>query len=444
MNFSNNNLSAGFVLALFCLLVGCGTTPHSKKTFSNRPAQYEVEVINLTDEKYPDNPDIGFRSSRYQEEYFKVLALIIPDSLTSYDVDFKFTSLDGDVISFNRLNLAEFIPTIPHGYEQDEYLTDLSLVNQEWNRNQVSFSTDEFDSTNPHIVRVDIARNCLNAYLWEIIVYEREDDKILPMAHGWFDFPEHLYAELFTLKNGIKYSRIKQSLEHWIDPESRFVDDSVFRKIKGKQSIPINDLSDEMYPISGARKKKLKEIIYPTSFSTMRDLQTDSALFATFTPPGFYNRKDPRTTQLGRFYTVIEAELSSVVSEVSGETLDQIKVLFMHKNGTLRTNLTIGGVDFEEFPILAVAEANRGWKSSMGFGNHTFYESYGDHLNESTQSNPYYAYLTDHEGNWLDSHAIGIDGPIFHFTDSSRTELHLWLLSFERHALVGHYQIQLN
>ena len=51
-----------------------------------------------------------------------------------------------------------------------------------------------------------------------------------------------------------------------------------------------------MYPLAGAREKKFKEIIYPQSFKNMRDLQTDSALFATFTPPGFYNKKDPRAT----------------------------------------------------------------------------------------------------------------------------------------------------
>lgn len=40
-------------------------------------------------------------------------------------------------------------------------------------------------------------------------------------------------------------------------------------------------------------------------------------------------------------------------------------------------------------------------------------------------------------------HAVGIDGPLLHFSDPDRRTLHVWLLSFERHALVGHVVIEL-
>ena len=51
--------------------------------------------------------------------------------------------------------------------------------------------------------------------------------------------------------------------------------------------------------------------------------------------------------------------------------------------------------------------------------------------------------LLDENGKWLDSHTIGIDGPLLHLDENDPTLLHVWLLSFERHALVGHYTIQL-
>ena len=78
----------------------------------------------------------------------------------------------------------------------------------------------------------------------------------------------------------------------------------------------------------------------------------------------------------------------------------------------------------------------------MGIGNHTFYETNDVHNSVHATDNQYYAMFLDREGNWLDSHTIGIDGPIFHFEDEERRILHLWLLSFERHALVGHYVIK--
>ena len=80
----------------------------------------------------------------------------------------------------------------------------------------------------------------------------------------------------------------------------------------------------------------------------------------------------------------------------------------------------------------------------MGFGNHSFYENFVQHTQCKSESNPYYAYLTDAAGNWLDSHKIGIDGPLMHFDSVNNNRLHLWLLSFERHALVGHYTIELS
>ncbi|MEM9050409.1 MAG: hypothetical protein AAGC47_00125 [Bacteroidota bacterium] len=432
------------MLSVFAFsLLGCEHLSKSEKANVSSRWQYRVEVTNLTDEEYPDNPDIGFRSSLYQEEYFNELELNIPDSMSMFNIDFKFTSLGDDAVNLSGLDISEFIPTIPKGLEQDEYLTYLSLVNQEWNRNQVRFSKEEFNATNPIIVRVDIARNCLNAYLWEIIAYQMEDGKTVPMAHGWFDFPSALYGDLFSLKNGIDFDEVKKPLENWVDPESKTIDKSLLCRRLDTFPIQVTDLSDAMYPVSGAREKKFKEIIYPEAFSTMRDLQTDSARFATFSPPGYYNRSDPRKTQLGRFYHLLDAKIFEIFSPINGDTLSEINMRFLHKIDSIETTLIIGGLDLNQFPVLSIEEANSGWKSSMGFANHSFYESYAEHFRTLTESNPYYAYLTDGEGNWLDSHAIGIDGPIFHFTDSTRTELHLWLLSFERHALVGHYDFEM-
>ena len=78
----------------------------------------------------------------------------------------------------------------------------------------------------------------------------------------------------------------------------------------------------------------------------------------------------------------------------------------------------------------------------MGFSNHTFYEGYADHLAWHSNANPYYAYLADENGNWLDSHQVGIDGPVMYWDVDRPQVLHIWLLSFERHAFVGHYTVE--
>jgi hypothetical protein len=79
---------------------------------------------------------------------------------------------------------------------------------------------------------------------------------------------------------------------------------------------------------------------------------------------------------------------------------------------------------------------------SMGISNHTFYQSYEELLNYSSLHEPYFSLLLDENGNWVDSHDVGIDGPLFFFDAADPTKLHLMILSFERHSFVGHYIIE--
>ena len=410
---------------------------NTKEEDQQTTSKYSFKIQNLTDNEYPDNPDIGYRTSNYNTSYFDTG--VIEKTENAYD--FKFYAVNGDSIVINNINLAEYIPTIPPQLKDDDYISYLALVNQEWNRNQVRFNPNEFKSNNNNFVRVDLARNCLNSYLWEIIVYAEEDGKQLPTTHGWFNFPKELYAQLFEEVNQVPFKEYSAPLEHWKDPESKVIDPSIIRTVIDSQQINFTDLSDAMYPLKKAREKKFKEIIYPSQFNTMRDLQNDSTLFATFSIPGFYNKKDPRTTELGRIYELIDIQLNRIVSLINQDTLHEVQLTFTDKNQNRTTQLIIGGLQLADFPTLAIEDANSGWKSSMGFSNHTFYETYSEHEQCKTDKNPYYAYLTDEKGKWLDSHKIGIDGPIFHFLDEERKTLNLWLLSFERHALVGHYAI---
>lgn len=426
------------MLFIVILIVSCNRNPQPIEQDSK---EISFEIKSLSDREYPDNPDIGFRAKNYQNKLFTTG--IIKRTNQPFYRDFIFYTQDADSIVFNNLNIEELIPTIPENIKSNDYLCQIACINQEWNRDQVRFNPSEFETNKSELVRVDIARNCLNAYLWEIILYVKQDGKVLPYSHGWFDFPHELYAELFEKKNKIPYKQFQASLENWIEPEKKVVELSLLRLIKDSLNITYQDLSNNMYPLEGARKKKFKEIIFPTTFATMRDLQTDSTLLATFSPPGFYDTNDPRTTELGRIYKLIKINIYSIKATSSTKQLYEIRCLFSHKITGEKTQLVIGGIDFKDFPVLNPSKANSGWKSSMGIGNHTFYESYEENISTKSKNSPYYALLLDAKGDWLDSHKIGIDGPIFHFSDTERKTLHLWLLSFERHALVGHYKIDI-
>jgi hypothetical protein len=403
--------------------------------------KYDFSIQSLSDAQYPDNPDIGFRSESYKNNYFLKGAIQKTDRKWAFQ--FQFITKTSDTIYFNDFNLAEFIPTIPKTVKSDSYLSEIACINQEWNRNQVQYDKSEFTSSLRNIERVDIARNCLNAYLWEIIVYNKEDGKIVPFAHGWFDFPKPLYAALFEQKNQIAYETHQKALENWFDPESKKIDLTLLRTDLEKMNIKYSDQSNEAYPVAGERLKKRKEVVSPTVFQTMKDLQSDASTFATFSPPGMYTKKEPRKTELGRFYNLLNISMAKTTINAESDTLYEIELRFEHRENHEITRLIIGGMNINDFPVLATENANEGWKNSMGIGNHTFYETSELHQKVHASKNPYYALMLDNDGKWLDSHKVGIDGPLFHFSDKERKTLHLWLLSFERHALVGHYVLEL-
>lgn len=67
--------------------------------------------------------------------------------------------------------------------------------------------------------RVDLARNCLNAGLWEPLLFVEEDGDERVYEHTWFTLPLGLYKNLFERVNGLSYWDYWWSLEHyWVDP----------------------------------------------------------------------------------------------------------------------------------------------------------------------------------------------------------------------------------
>lgn len=424
-------IDLGILLLLFAG-VSCQNTPEN---------EYSFAIKDLTNQEYPDNPDIGYMMPDYDYAYLKN-GTISQEKDGNFSVSFYAAENKADSITVPNLDLMEFMPCVPKPLKQDAYLSYLAVVNQEWNRNQVQFDNDQFRTSNPEIVRVDIARNCLNAYLWEVILYKQKNGQQLPFSHGWFNFPKPLYANLFAKRNQVDFATYQAPLEDWVDPESKVIDKAYLPKLIDTVAVTFQDRSDDMYPLKGERKRKFREIIYPKTFATMRDLQRDSTLFATFSPAGVYDKADPRKTELGRLKNLKNIALYQTAGSTPADTLYEIDLTFLDANKSRTTKLMLGGLDLSALPTLADDDANDGWKNSMGFSNHTFYETYRQHEAWHANENPYFAYFTDGPGRWLDSHKIGVDGPLLYRDITNPNRIHVWLLSFERHAFVGHYVVE--
>lgn len=347
------------------------------------------------------------------------------------------------------LNIVELIPGVPEHIKQDAYLERIGIINQEWNRTQAAFGQGEFKTSGggfekDTLVRVDIARNCLNAGLWELVFFANQEGKEKPVYHGWFNFPLDLYAELFEQRNNIPYEKYKSMLENWVSPPSERVNLNILRRVDSENPVKFVAKNDKMYPIEGERKKKYKNIIYPKDPKSMSDFLTDDARFASFISPGLYSTTEPRVTELGRFANLQRIVVRKTTSNNPQHTqTTEFEMTFNHKEKKQVTRWIFGGIDLSKIPSLPENEANKGWHKPIGIANHGFSQSYKDLVSNPVKDNPYFSVFLDQEGRWLDSHSLGIDAILMHFDDQNKNLLHLWPLSFERHAFVGHYVVTL-
>jgi len=387
----------------------------------------KADIEELDDFDYPDNPDLHTRSS-YKGEFSHSEVHFEKQKDLTFNITILPKNGSSDNIVLDNIKLLEWIPTIPDHIKGDKYMEKLCIINQEWNRQQVKFKENQFRVEGENLehevtTRVDFARNCLNSYLWEIITYTTEKGSYKPIYHGWFTFPKKLYADLYKIKNDQSFSTYADHLVDWKDPENAPFD----------------------LEILGERKKKEFNIIYPTEYTKIRDFLTDSTKYATFSPPGFYNREDPRTTELGRFWTINDVKLRETKSTINGKDGTDYELVFdfTDKTEERKTEIVLGGLDFSKYPKLEPKDVNKGYMIPMGVSNHSFYEDYYTALKNPVNKNPYFGVIRDDEGNFLDSHKVGIDGPLFHFDKNDPTLLHVWFLSFERHSLVGHYELKL-
>ncbi|MGB1041598.1 MAG: hypothetical protein ACPGVD_12045 [Flavobacteriales bacterium] len=354
-------------------------------------------------------------------------------------------NISTDTVVLTDLQLKKFIPSVPTHVKKDEYLTKIGIINQEWNRMQVNFQEGQFaingnNLESQKVTRIDVARNCINAYLWELIFYTNEDGNNKPVYHGWFNFPKKLYSKLFEEKNELKYADYQESLEEWIFPGSEHLDLKILRDDLMGVRVDFENHDNEYYPEIGERKKKKMNILFPKHVHTIDDFLTDSTEYATFSPPGCYNQSQPRKTQLHRLSGLKEILYYKVeIKNTNKDVLTELTLRFETPTDT--TLFIVGGINVDSLPVLSVENSKNGYQMPMGIGNYSFYQNYAEIEKVNQLESPYYAFLLDENGNWLDSHEIGIDGPLMHLDKEGN--LHFWILSFERHCFVGHYVIKM-
>ena len=262
-----------------------------------------VPLLSFSNEQYPDDPE---RRSRTYGAYPHRDLLIERLDRTRFRFVLEPGSDRATQIELLDVDLALLVAAVPRWVHVDPDLTKVGLIDREWNRQQIRFAR-----ASPHVQvreggdgfeqrtlgRVDLARNCLNAGLWELLLFTREEGEERLYDHLWFTFPLGLYKELFEEVNGLSYWSFWWSLEHWVDPSRTPIRLDHLRTVEQQRPVPATVRWDEPVAAKGEQVLKRRNILTPVAV-TYRDWYTQPVRFASFIPPGRYSRAHPRETQL--------------------------------------------------------------------------------------------------------------------------------------------------
>lgn len=430
------------VLIFVLLVMTIGAVVWFADRYDDRPQQ-TVALTAFSKETYPDNPE---NTSQMFGAYPHRQLMIEQVDGTRFRFLLQPAEPQATTIELTDVDLAHFVAAVPSWLNPDADLIKVGLIDREWNRQQVRFTR-----SSPHVQvhedgdgfeqrrfsRIDLARNCLNAGLWELLLFTEEEGEERVYEHLWFTFPLGLYKQVFEHVNGLSYWSHWWSLEHWIDPTGTPIRLERLRTVEQERPTQATGLWDEPTASQGEQTRKRKNILTRLA-ATYRDWYQGPVQFASFIPPGYYSRSHPRDTELHYLADLTGALVRKVKLAGEAEILFEIELAFRSSQTQEATRLILGGLDWAAIPVASPEHYDRGWQVPLGIGNPSFYESYEHVMASPPGRRTFYGFHLDAQDRWLDHHAIGVDGPLLYWDADDPSLLHLHLLSYERHALLNH------
>jgi hypothetical protein len=171
-----------YLLSAFALIV-VAATAFVGVWFHNRYAtsdQMLVPIREYSSAEYPEDPaDKSINYGRYSDRRLK----LIRRGATHFDFVFEPVHSHVATVVFRNVDVSLMTPSEPSWTKGNRNLERIALIDRQWNRQQVSFARGSkhlevsggngFERDN--LVEADLAKNCLNAGLWEVLLFNRED-----------------------------------------------------------------------------------------------------------------------------------------------------------------------------------------------------------------------------------------------------------------------------
>jgi hypothetical protein len=411
----------------------------------NATDNMNIPLKEFSKNEYPENPgDISTHYSQYAE---RRLTIVKKDE-THFDFVLEPTNSHTAKIVFKNVDVSLFVPKNPDWVKQNKNLETIALVDREWNRQQVSFKPessdievsggDGFEKNN--LVSVELANNCLNAGFWEVLLFFKEGESKKLYYQGWFTFPMGHYKNIFENNNKVSYWDNWYQLEHWQNPAGTPIDLQGLRRVNSEKEVMAQFLADERFITSGEQNRKFK-LVLGDNLLTWEDLQKSQAKFASFVPPGRYDVHTPWSNEFWRIAKFEKAIVRDVQSPASNQTLQEIELIFQDQKNNQKNRYIVSGLNLDKIPQLAVSDYSKGLYMPMGIGIPPFFQSYEDLKQAPPFETPYFSVLLDSQNKWINHHETAIDGVVMHRDLDNPKLLHFYLLTYERHSLLGHYII---
>lgn len=414
----NKRISGAFLVLCFPFLLAAAAPP----------AGIEIPIKPDVPSGYPD------RVGRFEAPLRQDLTSLQLTGLGQGRYALRFSS-GTEVPALPEIDLRPFIPRVPLLAKEDPLLTRIALIQRELYRVQTRYPAPGRPET------VFVTNNCLKSGLWEIGLDRKDDQGALTYYHGWFTFPKTEYAQLFETLNGVPYSTVAADLENYpkLDglpvPLARMrsvVSDIPLSAIDAHLGEPVDQFSEQ------ARKVKL--ILTPNvrTYGDWSAPDRQPIVTAKFSEPGIYDSKDPVRFDLAWLAHPTEAHWRSVQSPRFPNDFPEIELRYQNGYRLLLADARLG-----DLPARSTKPGDEAdlLHLSFGIGTPEIYATPEERAHELETERQAYLFLLDANGNHVDNHHVGIDRVYLWREAGTPDRLHLYLVGYERIALVSHLSL---
>lgn len=334
--------------------------------------------------------------------------------------------------ALSRADLGLLVPRIPKLARGNDALTRLALIQREFNRNEVHHVL--LDGTD-----FSIANNCLERGLWEVKLARPGPEKTVTLFHAWFTFPKEEYARLFQAVNGLEERKFDGLFASYPGVGGFVLPLDELRSVRAERWLAgVQTHADD--PLDRLPEQKGKtRLIRTEGLATYGDVARSDRqpiTLAKFAVPGLYDPTESMKFDLAWLGRTPAISWRQVASSRAAGAFPELELRFDNGLRILAADARLADLPPRREPPAAEGDV---LKLVCGIGTPVIHAKAEERKAEMAEDRPRYLMILDAKNNHVDNHLTGVDGLYAWREAGDPGRLHVWLVSYERIALVAHY-----